>query len=125
MTGQESRAIGITSSNITLTQELHIIRAHQLHYSSLIEELRKTVIFVRDTRNHAMEAEQFLDIRDYNADLMGRECENLLSEINRLEMSLRMQDRRMKNVMHLVSAFHYAPSQLTYILFIGIQQGQY
>ncbi|TFK31450.1 hypothetical protein BDQ12DRAFT_694126 [Crucibulum laeve] len=91
----------ITTSEMTLTQELHIIRAHHLHYSSLLEDFRKTVEFIRDTHNPAME-DLTQKERDFSQNLMNRECANLLSEIKRLEMSRTMQDQRLKNVMNLV-----------------------
>lgn len=98
-TTQETRVI--TTSEMMLTQELHIIRAHLLHYSSLLEDFRKTVVFIRDTRNPALESLSDKD-REYSKNLMQRECSNLLTEIERLEMSRRMQDRRLKNVLNLV-----------------------
>jgi archaellum component FlaC len=85
-----------------LTQELHVIRAHQLHYSSLLEDFRKTVEFVSKTRNPAMESYSE-EIRNHSAELMDKECSNLINEIKRLEMGRRMQDKRLKNVMNLVS----------------------
>lgn len=91
----------ITTSETLLTQELHIIRAHYSHYGSLLEDLRKTVVFIRDTQNPAMEALSDQD-REFSEDLMHRECSNLLSEIKRLEMSRIMQDMRLKNVLNLV-----------------------
>lgn len=84
-----------------LTQELHIIRAHHLHYSSLLEDFRKTVVFIRDTKNPAMDSVSE-EIREHSKSVMTRECANLLSEIERLEMGRRMQDKRLKNVMNLV-----------------------
>jgi hypothetical protein len=89
---------------LKLTQELHIIRAHQLHYSSLLDDFRKTVEFIRVTRNPAMES--FPEaIRTRSTDLMMRECSNLHNEIDRLDMSRRMLDRQLKNVMNLVCNF--------------------
>jgi CRISPR/Cas system-associated endonuclease Cas1 len=84
-----------------LTQELHVIRAHQLHYSSLLEDFRKTVEFVSTTRSPAMDSYP-KEIREHSAELMRRECTNLLNEIRRLEMGRKMQDKRLKNVMNLV-----------------------
>ena len=91
----------ISTSNTVLTQELHVIRAHQLHYSSLLEDFRKTVEFVRKTRNPAMETYEE-DKRNESAMLMERECSNLQGEIDRLEMGRKMQDKRLRNVMNLV-----------------------
>ncbi|KAK0460693.1 uncharacterized protein EV420DRAFT_1533668 [Desarmillaria tabescens] len=88
-------------SNIFLTRELHIIRAHHLHYSSLLEDMRKAVAFIRDTPNPAMDNLPEGD-KQFSRTLLEKECRNLLSEIGRLEMSRRMQDKRLKNVMNLV-----------------------
>ncbi|KAF8892914.1 hypothetical protein BD779DRAFT_1436236 [Infundibulicybe gibba] len=87
--------------DIHLTQELHVIRAHQLHYSSLLDDFRKTVEFIRTTHNPAVSALKKED-QDSTNELMERECQNLLNEIERLEMGRRMQDKRLKNVMNLV-----------------------
>ncbi|KAJ7481580.1 hypothetical protein FB451DRAFT_1338315 [Mycena latifolia] len=91
----------ITTSNLLLTRELHIIRAHQLHYSALLEDFRKAVNFVRETPNPAMDARPEEE-RVFSRNLLERECKNLLSEIDRLEKARRMQDKRLKNVMNLV-----------------------
>lgn len=94
----------ISTSNTILTQELHVIRAHQLHYSSLLEDFQKTVDFIGTTRNPAMDSFP-PEIREHSAELMKRECSNLKNEINRLEMGRKMQDKRLRNVMNLVRAF--------------------
>ncbi|KAH6910723.1 hypothetical protein BKA70DRAFT_1271341 [Coprinopsis sp. MPI-PUGE-AT-0042] len=95
----ETQVIDTTQMN--LTEELHIIRAHHLHYSSLLEDFRKTVEFIRDTVNPALddlpESEQ-----EWNRKIMDRETTTILSEISRLEKGRKMQDRRLKNVMNLV-----------------------
>ncbi|KAK0194621.1 hypothetical protein F5146DRAFT_925341 [Armillaria mellea] len=88
-------------SNLFLTRELHIIRAHHLHYSSLLEDMKKAVVFIRDTPNPAMDTLPEED-KQFSRTLLEKECRNLLSEIDRLEMSRRMQDKRLKNVMNLV-----------------------
>ena len=102
----------IEASDVELTRELHIIRAHQLHYSSLIEDFRKTVEFIRDTRSPAMESFSE-EAQKYGRDLLNRECANLLNEINRLEMGRKMQDRRLKNVMNLVCPVRSFPKPFT------------
>ncbi|KAF5384252.1 hypothetical protein D9615_003334 [Tricholomella constricta] len=91
----------LTTNDMQLTQELHVIRAHHLHYSSLLEDFEKTVTFIRDTYNPAMDSVSEQE-RAYSAHLMKRECQNLLSEINRLDNGRKMQDKRLKNVMNLV-----------------------
>ncbi|KAF9076893.1 cora-like Mg2+ transporter protein-domain-containing protein [Rhodocollybia butyracea] len=80
------------SSEMTLTRDLHTIQAHQLHYSSLLEDFRKSVEFILNTPNPAMDARKLLE----------KECLNLLIEVERLEKSREMQERRLKNVMNLV-----------------------
>ncbi|KAJ7291167.1 hypothetical protein C8J57DRAFT_1043706 [Mycena rebaudengoi] len=91
----------ITTSNVLLTRELHIIRAHHLHYSALLEDFRKTVDFVLETPNPAMDGLS-KEERRFSRRLLERECKNLLIEIGRLEKSRTMQDKRLKNVMNLV-----------------------
>ncbi|KAJ2914961.1 hypothetical protein MD484_g5462, partial [Candolleomyces efflorescens] len=86
-----------------LTQELHVIRAHHLHYSSLLDDFTKNVNFVRDTPTPFMTSTNFpQDKIDENARLTQRECKNLLDEIERLKLMLFQQERRLKNVMNLV-----------------------
>ncbi|CAA7269923.1 unnamed protein product [Cyclocybe aegerita] len=96
----ESRVM-TSSGPMPITRELHVIRAHQLHYSSLLDDFRKTVQFIRDTKSPALDSLP-PDQYDLSWRLMTRECANLLTEIERLEMGRRMQDRRLKNVMNLV-----------------------
>lgn len=91
----------IKTSEMHLTQELHVIRAHHLHYSSLLEDFRKTIEFIRDTENPAL-ASLEEDERKWSNEIMVRETSNLLAEVERLENGRRMQDRRLKNVMNLV-----------------------
>ena len=97
---QEARVI--QTYDIGLTQELHIIRAHQLHYSSLLDDFRKTVEFIRDTKNPAMDA--FPEtVRMESERLMQRECKSLWNEIDRLEKSRSMQEQRLTNITNLVN----------------------
>lgn len=100
----------ITTSNLVLTRELHIIRAHHLYYSSLLEDLSKAVRFVLNTPNPAMDRLPEED-RLFSRKLLEKECNNLSIEIERLEMSRRMQDKRLKNVMNLVrpASWTYPP----------------
>jgi len=89
------------SSEMTLTRDLHTIQAHQLHYSSLLEDFRKSVEFILNTPNPAMDALSDED-RTMSRKLLEKECLNLLIEVERLEKSREMQERRLKNVMNLV-----------------------
>ncbi|KAF5325049.1 hypothetical protein D9619_009601 [Psilocybe cf. subviscida] len=91
----------ITTSEMLLTRELHIIRAHHLHYVSLLDDFRKHIKFIRDTHNPLMDGVSE-EVQEYNTKVMNRECENLLTECERLKSDLVMQERRLKNVMGLV-----------------------
>jgi hypothetical protein len=73
-----------------LTTELHTIQAQLLHYASLLEDFRKSVNFIRNTPSPALESPYFTDLnrRDTNK-VMRKECDNLLSEIDRLGFQLR------------------------------------
>jgi len=84
-----------------LTQELHKIRAHLLHYASLLDDFIQTVEFVQETINPAMEIESEA-YRDNSNKLLARECAHLREQINRLQTSREMWDKRLQNVMHLV-----------------------
>ncbi|KAI3608815.1 hypothetical protein WG66_003813 [Moniliophthora roreri] len=91
----------MTTSDMRMTQSLHIIRAHHLHYTSLLEDFRKSILFILNTPNPAMDSLPELD-RAFSRKLLEKECNHLLSEIDRLEMGRMMQDKRLKNVMNLV-----------------------
>ncbi|KAF8523158.1 cora-like Mg2+ transporter protein-domain-containing protein [Hysterangium stoloniferum] len=92
----ESKAIN--SNNMELTPELHKIRAHLLHYATLLEEFHESVVFVQETANPAMDSVKSCD----SVKLLTKECMNLLIHIKRLKMSREMWDKRLKNAMHLV-----------------------
>ena len=94
----------ISTSNMELTEELHVIRAHQLHYSLLLEDFLNTVDFIQITKNPAMDSLS-QEIRKRSADLMERECTNLKNEIKRLDASRKIVDKQLKNVMNLVGVY--------------------
>lgn len=108
--GQETRVI--ETNEMRMTNELHVIRAHQLHYHELLEHFRKSVEFVmkypNPTYDNASEQE-----RKLTKDLLERECNQLLAGINRLEMSRKLQDKRLKNVMNLVRHLHLSLHQVS------------
>ncbi|KAJ7590510.1 hypothetical protein C8J56DRAFT_933090 [Mycena floridula] len=93
----------IDTRNLRLTHELHMIRAHHLHYSSLLEDLEKAVQFILDTPNPAMDSQPESD-KAFSRQLLEKECKTLILDIKRLEASRRMQDKRLKNVMNLMFA---------------------
>lgn len=92
--------------DFNLSQELYIIRTHLLHYSSLLEDLRKTVVFVQTTINPALDS-LTPEERDFNLTLLKRECSHLFIEVARLAREREMQERRLVNVMHLVCGHFY------------------
>ncbi|KAG1718353.1 cora-like Mg2+ transporter protein-domain-containing protein [Suillus paluster] len=79
-----------------LTTELHTIQAQLFHYTSLLEDFRKSVNFVRSTPSPVLESHEFTEqARSDTHKLMQKECDNLLSEIDRLGFQL-------KNIIDLV-----------------------
>ncbi|KAF8066879.1 hypothetical protein FPV67DRAFT_1670352 [Lyophyllum atratum] len=93
----------ITTNDMNLTQELHVIQAHLLHYASLLQDFRKSVEFVLDTPYPALDNPTFYSAekKARSQELLKKECNNLSREIDRLEMSRVMQGKRLKNVMNL------------------------
>jgi hypothetical protein len=89
-----------------MTNELHVIRAHQLHYLELLENFRKSVEFVLKYPNPMNENVSERE-RKLTKELLERECNQLLAGVNRLEMSRRLQDKRLRNVMNLVRHLHH------------------
>ncbi|KAG0707781.1 hypothetical protein DFH29DRAFT_597534 [Suillus ampliporus] len=91
--------------NHGITRELHILQAHLLHYHSLLHGFEVSVTFIEKTRNPAMESSDFSDKQRTESDgLMMKECENLLSEIDRLEKRRVMLSSRLKNTRTLTEA---------------------
>jgi hypothetical protein len=116
---QEDRVI--TTAEMPITRELHVIRAHHLHYISLLDHYTKHVNFIKNTPNPAMENVSEED-RARSAKLLARECDNLLDEIERLHNQLGTQEQRLKNVMDLVSHITSVWCRIYFvILAIGIQ----
>lgn len=100
---QESKVL--QTNNIELTRELHILQAHLLHYQALLHNFEKSVQFIAKTHNPAMDSNDVSDEqRKDSKELMTRESENLLGEIDRLEKRRAMLSNRLKNVMDLAFA---------------------
>ncbi|KAJ3915835.1 hypothetical protein F5877DRAFT_47806 [Lentinula edodes] len=85
-----------------LTHQLHVIRAHLLHYESLLDDFRKTVEFFLKTVNPGLvqPTNKPPETESYER-LLKKECTNLLNEIDRLEMTRAMLNNRLGNVMEL------------------------
>ena len=88
--------------DLKFTRELHRVRAHLLHYASLLEDFRKSVEFVRDTPNPALALDEDGLL---SSALLKKECKNLLIQINRLSESRIFWNERLQNIMHLVGAY--------------------
>lgn len=123
---QEARVMG--TNDMRLTQELHVIRAHHLHYSSLLDDYSKHVDFIQNTKSPLMDTFSKSD-REYIEKIMKRECDNLLTEIKRLKVELSIQEKRLKNVMGLVghNCIWLAQTRCSsaFSFFAGFQQSQY
>ena len=110
----------ISTAEMPITRELHIISAHHLHYTSLLDHYTKHINFIKNTPNPAMDGLPEVD-RIKSAKLLMRECDNLLNEIERLHNEMGTQERRLKNVMDLVSHITSVCQIYFLILVIGIQ----
>ena len=100
---QESEVL--TESHVEHTRNLHILKAHLLHYESLLHDFQLSVSFIDLTPNPAMESDTFgKEPRTASKEIMNLECKNLLGEIERLQNRRRMMSDRLKNVMDLAFA---------------------
>jgi hypothetical protein len=81
------------------THELHRIRAHLLHYASLLDDFTKSVDFVDKTENPAMKSDPD---KENSKKLLTAECSNLMIQIRRLTHSRQFWDQRLQNIMNLV-----------------------
>jgi len=87
------------------TRNLHTLKAHLLHYESLLHDFQLSVSFIDMTPNPAMESDTIeKETRKASKEIMKLECKNLLGEIKRLQNRRRMMSDRLKNVMDLAFA---------------------
>ncbi|TFK26626.1 hypothetical protein FA15DRAFT_588079 [Coprinopsis marcescibilis] len=93
----------IETAHMPLTRELHVIRAHHLHYKSLLDNFIRNIEFIEATKNPFMTEANFseADIAENNR-LITRECKTMRQDVERIKLELQMQERRLKNVMNLV-----------------------
>lgn len=93
----------LDSESIRETRHLHILQAHLLYYRNLLEDFRKSVVFVQETPNPAMfDPSVTPEERAQSESILKKETAYLLSEIERLESQRSMQVLRLKNVIDLV-----------------------
>jgi hypothetical protein len=96
----------VQESDTQSSHTLHIIHAHLLSYASLLRDFKKSVQFVLETPNPAI---------DHSSTQKRRfeiECNHLMDEIERLQMERKTHIERLKNVTNLVrtSLFPDTPS---------------
>ncbi|KAF8516402.1 hypothetical protein JB92DRAFT_2267729 [Gautieria morchelliformis] len=92
----------ISTKKLHVTQELHKIRAHLLQYASLLEDFNQSILFLKDTPNPVMSSPAHRGESESSRDLMKKECDNLLTQIDRLMKNRMFWDERLQNVMNLV-----------------------
>lgn len=100
------------ASSLEVTQRLHMIRAHLLYYSSHLQTFKKTVQFVRKTFNPALTIEQ----QEICGPLLERECNMLQKAVERLDIQREIQEKRLGNVLNLVSSFDFDLTEMLIIL---------
>ena len=95
----------LTESHVEHTRDLHTLQAYLLHYESLLHTFQLSVSFIKNNPNPAMESPGiYEEQRSISNELMQKECENLLSEIDRLEQRREILGKQLKNVIHLAFA---------------------
>jgi len=94
----------LKENDLKLTQELHKLQAHLLHYEQLLRDFQVSVEFVRDTPNPAMSVLATAEERHDSAELLRKEANNLISEIHRLSDQRLMLFDRLQNVILLAFA---------------------
>ncbi|KAG6836425.1 hypothetical protein H0H93_008067 [Arthromyces matolae] len=88
------------SSNLYLLEELHVIHVRHLQYTPLLEDLRKTITFLINTPNPALDALPESE-KVSNRELLAKECNTLIYKVSRLETSLKILDEDVKNTSNL------------------------
>jgi hypothetical protein len=87
---------------------LHSLQAHLLQYQTHLHDFEKSVTFVKQNPNPALEPDvenqTTEEMMGREKELMERECDNLLSEITRLERKCTMFVNRLKNATDLAFA---------------------
>ncbi|KAF8653628.1 hypothetical protein AX16_003780 [Volvariella volvacea WC 439] len=86
-----------TCNHEKITDQLHVIQAHLLHYISLLEDFQKTVDFVLAAHKNVLP--KGTSVEDT---AMARECQTLKDEVGRLQSLRNVQESRVKNVMKLL-----------------------
>jgi len=84
---------------------LQALQGRLLHYESLLDGYQASVSFIDKTPNPAVESlGTYGAQRKASNELMKKECENLLNEINRLEKRRRTLRNRLKNLLDIANS---------------------
>jgi len=84
---------------------LQALQGRLLAYESLLDGYQASVSFIEKTPNPAVESLGTYEAqRKASNELMKKECENLLSEIGRLEKRRRTLKNRVKNLLDIVNS---------------------
>ena len=84
-------------------RELHDLQVCMLDYQQLLEHFHKSVVFVGETPNPAMNVKSIsAEERRLLTDLLKNEVDGLLCDIDRLEGQRSMLSDRLQNAMNLV-----------------------
>jgi len=92
----------LEETDVELTRQLHVLQAHLLQYESLLNGFHTSVCFLEKTPNPVMESDNFThDQRMCSKGIMGKQCENLLSEIDPVKRRRTMLINRSKIALDL------------------------
>jgi hypothetical protein len=95
----------IVRSPVEYSYYLQVLQGRLLHYESLLDGYQASVSFIEKTPNPAVESLGTYEAqRMASNELMKKECENLLSEINRLEKRRRTLTNQLKNLLDIVDS---------------------
>ena len=84
---------------------LQALQGRLLHYESLLDSYQASVSFIEKTPNPVVESLGTYEAqRKASNELMKKECDNLLNEINRLEKRRRTLKNRVKNLLDIVNS---------------------
>jgi len=92
----------LTESRVEHTRDLHTLQAYLLLYKSLLPSFQLSVSFIKKNPNPAMESPGiYEEQRSISNELMQQECDNLLSEIDRLEQRREILSMQLKNIIDI------------------------
>ncbi|KAG6857495.1 hypothetical protein H0H87_002120 [Tephrocybe sp. NHM501043] len=78
------------------SQTLHNIHSHLLSYATMLRDFKKSVQFILETPDTTKNCDE------EEGHTMHRECNNLISEIDRLDLDRATHTERLKNLINLL-----------------------